>query len=1218
LKFTFPIGFSGVLFLLFFCFTARAQEHDHASYFPLQFTENKGQWDKDVLYRTDLGSASVFLKKNSFTFLVLNKDDMDKLQNYIHPRSTTTKPPHVEYGKNAGKQTVAAATGDAAPSQPGSLPDVRAHAYNVTFVNASSALEIVPEKPQEGYANYLIGNDSTKWKGGVKSYQRINYKHLYPGIDALVYSEAAQLKYDLIVHPGSNPGDIQLAYEGATGIELKKGQLYIRTSAGEVIEQMPFAYQYINNQRVTVKVSYELKGNKVGFKVSGKYDNKYPLVIDPTYVFSTVSGSVGDNWGFTATYDAEGSFYGGGIVFSPGYPTTPGAVQSAFGGGTFDIGISKFSSNGRTLIYATYIGGNGRDQPHSLFVDASGNLVISGRTNSSNYPSTKRIGPGGGWDMVVTKLNATGTAIIGSLIIGGSGDDGVNMSEERAGPARVLARNYGDDARSEVVIDNAGYIYVASSTRSANFPVTSGVFQSSFGGSQDGVVVKINVSCNDVVWASYLGGSREDAAYVIALNGLNTLYVAGGTASTDFKTTSGALYPNYRGGVCDGYIAHISNDGSSILQCTYLGAENMAADQVYGIQLDTRGYVYVMGTTEGTWPTLQPPGTATFYNDKSRQFISKLAPDLSKFIYSTTFGKQDGNPSLSPVAFLVDRCENVYVSGWGGGINIEAKYPNSGVSGLPVTRDALQSATDGADFYFFVLRRDATEILFASYFGGYGLSEHVDGGTSRFDRNGVIYQGICAWCGPNPKPRYPTTPGAYSSKPPAGCNMGALKIAFNLDGVKAGAKTQDRRKNYCVPATITFLDTTNLPAETWKWVFENGAEQTVTTLDPVTHTFNTVGDYKVMLVKTDSRSCNGSDTTYVEVRVRHDEAKFDFTGLRQQPCEDRAYLFELKDTSSPAGKPFGPKSFVFDPGDGTAPDSVGPDKFPYKHLYSDDGIYNATLTLVDTNYCNAPQTITLPLRVAINVVASFTMPDSVCVPAAIQLINDSKGGERFEWVFEDDGTISNEVSPLHHFTTVGKHAVTLKAFDDNTCNKEHDTTMYILVSSPPVAEFTFSPNKPQENTPTQFTNLSRDAVHYAWQFGDGDTSSLREPTHQYLKTGNYNVCLTVINAFGCDSTVCQQVSALVNPLFDIPTAFSPNNDGINDFFEIKGFGIIRYNMKIFNRWGQMMFESNSPRVSWDGRYKGAIQPMDAYAYVVNIEFSDGTTANKSGSVTLLR
>src|SRR5690606_38792616 len=135
---------------------------------------------------------------------------------------------------------------------------------------------------------------------------------------------------------------------------------------------------------------------------------------------------------------------------------------------------------------------------------------------------------------------------------------------------------------------------------------------------------------------------------------------------------------------------------------------------------------------------------------------------LSALIYSTTFGKNASVPSLSPVAFLVDRCQNVYVSGWGGELNSGSQFANSNTRNLPVTPDARKSRSDGSDFYFFVMKRDALDILYGTFYGGDGLFEHVDGGTSRFDQNGVIYQAICAACpiGPD-RVRFPTTPGAY-------------------------------------------------------------------------------------------------------------------------------------------------------------------------------------------------------------------------------------------------------------------------------------------------------------------------------------------------------------------------------------------------------------------------------------------------------------------------
>lgn len=1235
MKFTFPTGLIGwMIFCLLPGGLALAQQRP-VNFTPLDFKENKGQWNPDVIYKTEFDGASVFLRKTGFTFLMYNPDDMWALDEAVHGhshRADSIKYIHRnDFNNKSNASTNTPDThlpgdngGEKPPPRPGSFPDVRGHAYNITFLNANPNPEMVPEKQQDVVSNYFIGNDRSKWAAGVKAFQGIHYNSLYPGIDAHIYSEGSQLKYDLIIHPGANPDKIQLQYDGPTGMEIKKGQLYVHTSVGDVIEQLPFAYQYVNNERITVKVAYKLNGNKLGFRISGDYNPAYPLVIDPIYVFSTVSGSRADNWGFTATYDDAGNFYGGGIVFGAGYPTTPGVVQSVFigpGGQTgFDIGISKFNPTGNKLIYATYLGGNGADQPHSLFVDRDGNLVVAGRTTSRDYPSDKVKGPGGGWDIVVTKLNADATKIIGSLVIGGTGQDGVNISDVRSGGARVLLRNYGDDARSEVVIDDAGYIYMTSSTRSADFPIVGNVLQTTFGGGQDAVVMKINPLCQDLVWSTYLGGSKEDAGYVIALNGLNTLYVAGGTASSDFPIKGSTKYTAYRGGVCDGFIAHITNDGQSILQSTYLGSDDPSADQIYGIQLDKKGFVYVMGTTEGAWPIKLL--ASTYYNGNGLQFISKLNADLSDFVYSTTFGKSRNlvsSPNISPTAFLVDRCENVYVSGWGGGINQGDGYPNSTTFGMYVSPDALQRSTDGMDFYFFVLQRDGVAPLYGSYFGGNGLYEHVDGGTSRFDRNGIIYQGICAWCEVSQsgfKPAYPTTPGAYSSTPPRGCNFGALKIAFNLDGVKVGAKTLDRRKNYCAPEEITFVDTTGRPGKSYEWLFGDGSPLLTggPELDTVKHLFSKVGSYRVRVVKFDPSSCNGSDTAYIDVKLGNNEAKFDLVAKREQPCDQLKYSF-TNPLPPPASGPYRDSSFILDFGDGSPLQYTGM-MTPVMHFYKAAGIYNASLTLVDTNFCNAPQTVTRPLRVAINVVAAFTMPDTICQGVTMQMDNTTLGGESFLWTFSDDGKTSTDPYPLHTFNVPGNVDVKLVVEDPNTCNKKDSITKSVMVVPPPTAGFTFTPVTPVENTPLQFTNTSKDAIHYLWNFGDGDTTSVAAPSHQYLRTGNYNVCLTAINSAGCAATICKEVSAIVVPLFDVPNAFAPN--GKNNIFYVKAFGATKFNLKIFNRWGQLVFESSDPRIGWDGRFKGNLQPMDAYAYIVNLEFTDGTKGSRSGSVTLLR
>ncbi|UYQ93561.1 PKD domain-containing protein [Chitinophaga horti] len=1211
MKAIFPIGLFSVM-LAMLVLPVNAQDAG-SDFTPLEFVENKGQWKGDFLFKTDLGGTAIFLKKTGFTYLMLSKEDMARVPELNHGHNHSADFHFDPAGKgNAGSKS-AAKPGNSTPL---TMSQIRGHAYEVTFLNANPNPQIIADKPSTGYSNYFIGNDPKMWASNVMSYGSITYKDLYPGIDVHVYSDGGQMKYDLIVHPGADPSKVALQYTGAEKLSIKKEQLVIQTSVGEAMELMPFAYQYVNSERVSVKVSYQLKGNILTYKISGRYDNSNPLVIDPNVVFSTLTGSRADNWGYTATYDPAGNFYAGGIVFGVGYPVTPGALQNAMGGGDYDIAITKFNPVGTAALYSTYLGGSGEEQPHSLVVDSQGNLVISGRTNSGNYPAPTLIGTGGGYDMVITKLNATGTGLVGSIKIGGSGNDGVNMRPSKSGGAYSLLRNYGDDARSEVIVDGADNIYVAGSSQSSNFPVTAGVFQGTYGGGlQDAVVLKINPACNALTWGSFLGGNKEDAAYVLALNIDNSLYVSGATASANFPGTSSGVYSAYRGGICDGYISHISNNGTTLINGTYIGSDNNQADEVYGVQTDVGGNVYVMGTTEGTWPVKQPPGTTTFYNDNSKQFIMKLEANLANVVYSTTFGKQASYPSISPTAFLVDRCQNVYVSGWGGELNSQAKYPNSGTYGLPVTPDARKASTDGSDFYFFVMERDCIGQLYGTFYGGNQLLEHVDGGTSRFDRNGVIYQSICSSCGTGNRPRFPTTPGAYASGLPPNCNLAALKIAFNLDGVKAGFKTQERKNNYCVPSTITFVDTTNLPAVSWEWSFGDNSAPVTTNTGTVSYTYNLVGDYTVRLIKYDPASCNVRDTAYLPVRIRADQAQVGFTATRIiPPCTSLQYVF-VNNSTAPPGKPFTNRSFVWDFGDNTP--TVTADTTRQFHQYATEGVYNVTLTLVDTNYCNAPEVITQQLRVAANVVARFETPADGCVPYTAVFNNTSSGGVTFEWEFGDGGT-STDVYPEHTYNTPGTYTVKMRAFDPNTCNLVDSTTFDITVHAIPVADFDFLPLKPQENTPTTFTNLSQGASLYWWTFGDGDTSTLANPVHQYNKTGTYDVCLVAENQFQCADTICKTVDAIVIPLFDVPSAFSPNGDGANDVFMVRGFGISKFNLKVFNRWGQLMFESNDPRVGWDGRFKGQIQPMDAYAFTVVLEFSDGQKGSRTGSVTLLR
>ncbi len=462
---------------------------------------------------------------------------------------------------------------------------------------------------------------------------------------------------------------------------------------------LPYAYQIVDGFKHEVKCRFRITGKTVSFVIDS-YAKTSTLVVDPTLIFSSFTGSSSDNWGFTATYGPDGSFYAGGIVFGTGFKTTPGAYQEAYGSGKsdeeglggYDIGIMKFTPDGSSVSYATYIGGNGNELPHSLVVDAQGELVIGGRTNSINYPiKAPKIGPGGNYDIVLTKLNAAGSGLIGSLVIGGTDRDGVNIRPKYAAPKGVesIRRNYGDDSRSEVIFDGAGNILLASNTQSVNDFPTINPFQATSGGAQDGVIIKATPDLSSVLVSSFLGGSGNDAAFVLAINPSDSrIYVGGNTVSTNLPgSKSGVIFPTFQAGETDGFISILSPDASQLLKTSYMGTNGN--DMVYGIQFDKFGYPYIMGTSNVSWPVINAP----FSQPGGKQFIAKLKPDLSGFIYSTNFGTNSQVPNLSPIAFLVDRCENVYVSGWGGNINNGSNgqgYPNAGTNGLTVTPDAIQ------------------------------------------------------------------------------------------------------------------------------------------------------------------------------------------------------------------------------------------------------------------------------------------------------------------------------------------------------------------------------------------------------------------------------------------------------------------------------------------------------------------------------------------------
>jgi gliding motility-associated-like protein len=282
------------------------------------------------------------------------------------------------------------------------------------------------------------------------------------------------------------------------------------------------------------------------------------------------------------------------------------------------------------------------------------------------------------------------------------------------------------------------------------------------------------------------------------------------------------------------------------------------------------------------------------------------------------------------------------------------------------------------------------------------------------------------------------------------------------------------------------------------------------------------------------------------------------------------------------------------------------------------GTYKVRLYLNDTAYCNANDVKEFIVSVSPLVKAGFSTPSLGCLPHRATFKNTSLAGQTFRWDFGDGTSFTGPNPPVKLYNRLGDFTVTLIATDPGTCNLSDTTRFVISVKPKPVASFSFAPDPPKENVPTQFTNLSFGAKSYYWEFGDGDTSRLTSPLHLYERSDTFSACMVAYNEFGCTDTVCTKVVTLIKPVVDVPSAFTPNGDGKNDKVFVRGFGIAQMNFRIYNRLGQVVFESGSPSYGWDGKFKGKEMNAGVFAYKLTIKLQNGDFQIRSGNLTLLK
>ena len=676
----------------------------------LSFIKNNGQWASDIQFKTNTIGGKLYFKSNELIQVMIDVEEIHEIT-------------HHDSSKNKNEQIM------------------ECYAYKMEFLN-SNTLNFQGKNKKTAFHNYFIGNDESKWQSNVPLFSEIYSSDLYPNIDYKVYSRKRSIKYDFIVKPGGDPKKIKLKYKGLKAIQLIDGDLQLLTSLGKVVELKPYCYQIINGLKIEVASSYVLKGETVSYKL-GDYDKTKNLIIDPEVIASTYSGSTENIYGHTSTYSENGDIYVAGGGFDPGLPVTTGAFQVTYGG-IRDMCINKYNSDGTSLIYSTYLGGSKVDIPHSM-VEHNNSLYVLGSTFSNDFPTSSSgydLSYNGEADITVTKFNQNGTGIIGSTYLGGSEDDGINNT--------LVLNSYGDAFRGEIITDEMGNCYVASFSKSSDFPTSTGAYQTTFGGKQDGVVIKLNSNLSALDFSTYLGGSEDDGSFSLRVVNSKT-YVCGIAGNSFFNETT--IYGNNGGH--DGYVISLDANGKNIIEGSYIGTT--LNDNSMLIENNDAGEIYVLGKTEGIIKS-----SAGAYDYGDGVYISKFSSDLSKKIFTSTLN------SGSPVAFLVDHCDLIYASFHG----IDSVRSE-------ITGNAVQKNLGG--FYLVSLSPDASQLNFGSFYGGRG--SHVDGGTSRFDKRGIIYQATCTSFG------FPTTSDAYSATNASGSyDMTVFKIDFEQQNVTISLK----------------------------------------------------------------------------------------------------------------------------------------------------------------------------------------------------------------------------------------------------------------------------------------------------------------------------------------------------------------------------------------------------------------------------------------------
>ncbi|MHC4814012.1 MAG: DUF7948 domain-containing protein [Planctomycetota bacterium] len=602
------------------------------------FVPNLGQWEHPARYVAKFGAMTVFLEGKGWVFTLSEKE--------------------------------------------------RGAAVRMQFTTSDSDPRIEPEDQLVGVHNYFLGNDPARWRSDVPRYGAVCYRGVQPGVDVRTREHDGHFEFDLLLEAGAELEPVEIVVEGASRLYVDDdGALVLETALGPVRMPAPPSWEESpSGEKSPVACRYVLRGeDRLGFEAPGRRPD-WALVVDPGLVWSTYLGGDGFDQAHEVALDVKGAATVTGSTGSADFPTTTGAFDTTFNGNQ-DFFVARLSPSGSGLVWSTFMGGSGPDGVAwlggGLALDAQGAVTVAGFTSSANFPVTKGVFDttyNGGTDLFVARLSPSGASLVYSTFLGGAGVEW----------GHALA------------LDAQGAATVAGRTKSANFPTTAFAFDTTHNGGDDAFVAQLSPSGSSLVWSTFLGGTGRDWGHALAVDARGIATVTGWTTSGTFPTTTGAFDTTHNGGE-DGFVTRLSPLGASLLYSTFLGGTS--SERPYALTVDAQGTATVAGwTTSANFPTTTGAFDRTYNGGFGDAFVAKLSPKGSSLVYSTYLGG-DGSDWAYAVA----------LDGQGGHI----VTGDAGSSNFPTTPGAFDTTFNGnGDAFVTRFSPSGGSLVYSTFLGG--------------------------------------------------------------------------------------------------------------------------------------------------------------------------------------------------------------------------------------------------------------------------------------------------------------------------------------------------------------------------------------------------------------------------------------------------------------------------------------------------------------------